>query len=166
MRRLLPIAALAVAALMCAAQAAAATDSTVVSLSDCARDGGTTTVPTGAPITIHNLGFAAGTYGLINDFLRKERTTLTITGDASGVYDLTSQWGAAQRLDSFWVTRSPDTDTGITLAPGQNIIATFDITFTRPLLVAFPPVGPSGDNGPYLVGEDGPLSCAITGATV
>jgi hypothetical protein len=164
-RRLLLTTTLVVAALMFASQPAAATESTVVSLRDCAGGDGTATVPAGAQITIHNPGFAQGSSGLINNFLLKQRTTLTISDDTSTFYDLTSQWGAPQQLDrNFWVTTLPDTDTGITLAPGQSIVATFDIAFTHPLLVAFPPVGPSGDNGPFWVGEDGPLSCVITGA--
>jgi hypothetical protein len=166
MRRFLPTAAFAVAAFMFASQAAAATDSTLVGMRDCAGGDGTATVPAGAQITIHNLGFAQGTYGLINDFLINQRTTLTVTDDTATHYDLTSQWGAPQQRDKhLWVTTLPDTDTGITLGPGQSIVATFDITFAQPLLVAFPPVGPSGDNGPILVGEDGPVSCVITGAT-
>jgi hypothetical protein len=164
-RRFLLAATLALGALMFASQPAGATETTVVSLRDCAGGDGTATVPAGAQITIHNPGFAQGSYGLITNFLLKQRTTLTISDDTSTVYDLTSQWGAPQQLDrNFWVTTLPDTDTGITLAPGQSIVATFDIAFTRPLLVTFPPVGSSGDNGPFLVGEDGPLSCVITGA--
>ena len=142
------------------------TSSTVVSLTECARGDGTATVPPGAQITIRNPGFEQGSYGLIKGFLLKQRTTLTISDGTSAVYDLTSQWGGPQQLDrNLWVTRLPDTDTGITLAPGQSIVATFDITFAQPLLVAFPPVTSSGENGPFLVGEDGPLSCVISGAT-
>jgi hypothetical protein len=124
-----------------------------------------TTVPPGAPITIDNLGYAQGTYGLIKNFLLKQRTTLTISDGINTVYDLTSQWRAPQHIGSLWVTRLPNTHTGITLAPGQSIVASFDITFRHPLLVAFPPVGSSGDNGPFRISEEGPISCEITGAT-
>ncbi len=142
---------------------AGATDSTVVSLVACAIGGGTTTVPAGVPITIHEPGYAQGSYGLIQDFLLKEHTTLTISNATSTVYDLSGEWSAPQQLDrNLWVTRLPSTDTGITLASGQSINATFDITFSQPLLVAFPPVTSSGDNGPFLVSEDGPISCLIT----
>jgi hypothetical protein len=151
---------------MFASQVAGATVSTVVSLSECARAGGTATVPAGTQITIHNPGYAQGSYGLIKDFLLKERTTLTLSNGTSAVYDLSSQWGAPQPLGSnLWATRLPDTNTGITLSACESIVATIDITFKQQLLVAFPPVGSSGINGPYLVGEDGPLSCVITGAT-
>lgn len=163
MRRLVPT--LALVALLIVPQAAGATTRKVVSLSECARGGGTATVSPGAPITIADPGFAEGSYGLIKDFLLKERTTLTISEETSTVYDVTSQWAKPQQLGrNFWVTTLPDTDTGLTLAAGESLVATFDITFTKPLLVAFPPVRSSGENGPFLVSEDGPLSCVITGA--
>jgi hypothetical protein len=164
MRRLLPTATLALVALMIVPQAAGATTRTVVSLSECAH-GGTATVSPGTPITIQDPGFAEGSYGLIKDFLLKERTTLTISEDGSTVYDLTSQWAHPQQLGrNSWVTTLRDTDTGLTLAAGESLVATFDITFTKPLLVVFPPVRSSGENGPFSVSEDGPLSCVITGA--
>jgi hypothetical protein len=82
------------------------------------------------------------------------------------VYDLTRQWEAPQQLDKhLWGTQLPDTETGTALLPGQSMVATFDITFSQRLLVAFPPVGPSGNNGPFLISEEGPISCVITGAT-
>lgn len=165
MRRLLLLLGLATISLVPAAQAAGATDSTVVSLSGCAHGDGTATVPPGAQITIQNPGFDQGSYGLITNFLIKQRTTLTISDGTSTVFDLTSQWRAPQQLDrNLWGTELPNTDTEIALAPGQSIVATFDILFPQRLLVAFPPVGSSGDNGPFLVSEDGPLSCVITGA--
>jgi hypothetical protein len=165
MQRLLATATVTVAALMCASQPAGATASTVVSLSGCAHDDGTTTVPPGAQITIQSPGFEEGSYGLINNFLLKQRTTLTISDDTSTVYDLTSQWDAPQQLEmNLWRTELPNTETGIALAPGQSIVATFDITFSQRLLVAFPPITSTGANGPFLVGEDGPVSCVITGA--
>ena len=142
---------------------ARATDTVVVNLAACAFGGGTTTVPSGAPIVIREPGYAQGTYGLINDFLLKQHTTLTIAGATNRIYDLSGQWGAPQQVDrKLWVTRLPNTELGVTLAPGETVVATFDITFQHPLLVAYPPVGSSGDNGPYLITEDGPLSCAIT----
>ncbi|MGN6166748.1 MAG: hypothetical protein ACTHQQ_01065 [Solirubrobacteraceae bacterium] len=153
---------MAVAALMFAPQGAGATASTIVSLRDCSSGGGSATVPPATAITIENLGFAQGTYGLINNFLLKQRTTLTISDGINTVYDLTSQWRAPQHVGSFWATSLPNTHTGITLAPRQSIVATFDITFTHPLLIAFPPVGSSGNNGPFRVSEDGPVSCVIT----
>jgi hypothetical protein len=35
-------------------------------------------------------------------------------------------------------------------------------TFRHPVAILFPPVGSSGDNGPFIVGEEGPFSCTIT----
>jgi hypothetical protein len=152
------------AALAATASPAGASNNVVVSFRDCVIDGGTATVSSGTPITLGGLfGFEQGSYGLITDFLLKEQTTLTISSATNTVYDLSNEWGTPQQLDrNLWATPLPDTDTGITLASGQSILATFDITFKRPLLVAFPPVGPTGDNGPFLPNEDGPISCLIT----
>lgn len=165
MRRFLPTAALAIAALLCASPAANAANATVVSLAQCARDDGTITVPQGAPITIQSLGYAEGSYGLIQNFLLKQRTTLTLSDGTSAVYDLTRKWDAPQPLgNNLWITNLPPIPTGIALAAGDSVVATFDITFPQPLLVAFPPVTSSGANGPFLIGEEGPVSCMITGA--
>lgn len=154
-----------IAAVGATAASAPATDSVVVNVLKCAyADGGTTTVPSGTPITIRGFGYEQGTYGLIKDFLLKQQTTLTISGTTTTTHDLSGEWGAPYRDDQgFWQTRLPNTDLGLTLLPGQSIVATYDITFTQPLLVAYPPVGPTGDNGPYLISEDGPASCLITG---
>ena len=166
MRRLLGLGGLLAlcAVLVATASPAAASNNVVVSFRDCVIGGGTTTVSSGTPITIGGLfGYEQGSYGLIRDFLLKQHTTLTISNATTTVYDLSKEWAAPQQVDrNLWVTRLPDTDTGITLASGQSILATFDITFTQPLLVAFPPVGPTGDNGPFLINEDGPASCLIT----
>jgi hypothetical protein len=134
-----------------------------VSFRDCLVNGGTTSVPSGVPITVGGIGFAEGSYGLIENFLLKEHTTLTISDATTTTYDLSRAWGAPQRLDrNLWVTRLPDTSTAVTLAPGESLVATYDITTSQPLLVAFPPVGPTGDNGPFLVTEEGPISCQVT----
>jgi hypothetical protein len=108
-------------------------------------------------------GYAQGTRGLIADFLLKERTSLTLTNNGAGsVVDLTGTWSAPQQLEThFWLTREPNFDLG-SLIPGQTLTVTWAVTFAQPLLVAFPPVGPSGDNGPYLINGEGPISCQIS----
>ncbi len=161
--RLLGVGVVALAFVAAPATAASATTGVVVNLEDCG-DNGSITVPSGESITIAGIGFAQGTYGLIKDFLLKEHTTLTISNGTTVVYDLSNEWGAPQQSPTFWSTRLPDTDLGITLASGESIDVAYDITFSQPLLVAFPPVGPSGDNGPFLIREDGPLGCTITGS--
>jgi hypothetical protein len=143
---------------------AGATGGVVVSTVGCAFEGGSTTVPSGASITIEGIGEAEGSRGLIKTFLLKEHTTLTISDATNTAYDLSNEWAPPEELAAgLWVTRLPNTDLGISLAAGQSILATYDVTFAQPLLVAFPPVGPSGENGPFLTREDGPLSCLITG---
>jgi hypothetical protein len=152
-------------ALAAAVASAKAADGVIVSVTSCSRGDGTTTVPSDAPITIQGIGFAQGTAGLIQSFLIKEHTTLTVSDNTTAVHDLSGEWSEPLMTNGFWLTTLPDTDLGITLAPGESVLVTYDITFNQPLLVAFPPVGPSGDNGPFLTREDGPLSCLITGAT-
>jgi hypothetical protein len=144
---------------------ASASTGAVVSVIGCLGEEGETTVPSGEPITIEGIGDAQGSYGLIENFLIKQHTTLTVSNATETVYDLSGDWGAPQPLTRrLWVTRLPDTELGIALAPGEAIRATYDISFAQPLLVAFPPVGSSGENGPFLIREDGPLSCLITGS--
>jgi len=144
-----------------AAAPAAASNGELVGFRDCLVNGGTFSVPSGVPITIGGIGFGQGTYGVAVDFLLKERTTLTISNSTSSVFDLSHEWATPQRLDNLWVTRLPDTDVGVILQPGESFLATYDITLARPLLVAYPPVKSSGYNGPYLITEEGPLSCQV-----
>jgi hypothetical protein len=145
-----------------AASPARAADPVVVSLLGCQINGGSTTVPAGSSVSLRLPGFAQGTYGLILDFLLKEQTTLTIDRNGTtSVVDLTDAWPAPQQLDThFWITRPPNYDVG-TLAAGDSVLVTESITFTQPLLVAYPPVGSSGDNGPFLDRGEGPISCLI-----
>jgi hypothetical protein len=145
-----------------AAGPAAASDDVVVSFRDCLLNGGTTTVPSGVPITIGGIGFAEGTYGLIQDFLLKQQTTLTVSNATTVSYNLSRAWQAPQQLDrKLWVSRLPDTDVGVTLGQGETLLATYDITFPHGLLVAYPRVGSSGDNGPFMVSEEGPIPCQV-----
>jgi hypothetical protein len=148
-----------------AASPARAAEPVVVNLLQCDAEGGTAAVPAGVPVSLRLPGFAQGTYGLIVDFLLKERTTLTIVRNGTtSVVDLTSTWSAPQQLDThFWLTRLPNYDLG-TLGSGDTVLVTFTITFSQPLLVAYPPVGPTGENGPFLINGEGPFSCLITAA--
>jgi len=138
---------------------ARADDSTVVSVLRCA-DGGSATVPAGQPITLHLGGYAVGTSGLIKNALLAQTTTLQV-GDTT--YDLSSDWSAPvfDPTFNFWVTTQPDRPLG-TLTAGQTVVVTYDISFSHPIAVLFPPVGSSGDNGPFVITEEGPATCAIT----
>ena len=145
------------------ASPASAADPVVVNLFQCLNGGGTTTVPAGIPVQLKLPGYAQGTRGLITDFLLKERTSLTLDSyGTSTVTDLTGSWSTPQQLDThLWATREPNFDLG-SLTSRQTVTVTWAVTFAQPLLVAFPPVGPSGDNGPYLINGEGPISCQIT----
>jgi hypothetical protein len=48
------------------------------------------------------------------------------------------------------------------LSSGESVSVMWAITIAQPLPVAYPPVGSSGDNGPFRIGGEGPLSCLIT----
>ena len=147
------------------ASPAPAADPVVVNLFQCGDNGGTAAVPAGVPVQLRLPGYAQGTRGLIVDFLLKERTSLTLARNAAGsIVDLTGTWSAPQQLDAHvWLTREPNFDLG-SLSSGQTVSATWGVTFAQPLLVAYPPVGPTGDNGPYLIRGEGPISCQITAA--
>jgi hypothetical protein len=146
------------------AGAARAADPVLVSVLRCA-DEGPVTVPAGVPITLHLGGYADGTFGLINVALLAQTTTLDVSGPSGdALYDLSDQWSAP--LDTglgFWLTTQPDR-TLAPLAAGQRVIVTYDIRFSHPVAVLFQPVGPTGDNGPFVITEDGPAVCEIDGA--
>jgi hypothetical protein len=143
---------------------ASADTGVVVSVVSCAFNGGSTSVPSGTPITVRGIGYAEGTYGLVHDFLLKQDTTLTVAGDTTTVYDVSNEWSDPQKIDKgFWLTRVPNQPIGLVLAPGQTVAITWNITFSQPVLLAYPPVGPTGDNGPDLLTQDGPTTCLVTG---
>jgi hypothetical protein len=139
---------------------ARAADSTVVSVLRCDGTGGAVAVPAGQPVTLHLGGFAVGTSGLIKDVLLSQTTTLKVDDTT---YDLSNQWSTPvyDPSGNFWVIAQPDQLLG-TLVAGQTVVVTYDITFSHPVAILFPPVGPSGFNGPFVITEDGPAVCAIT----
>jgi hypothetical protein len=147
-------------ALALGAGSARAADSAVVNVLRCDGNGGATTVPASQPITLHLGGFAVGTYGLINDVLLSQTTTLKV---GNTTYDLSDQWSTPvfDPTFNFWVIAQPDRPLG-TLAAGQTVVVTYDITFSHPVAILYPPVGSSGNNGPFVITEDGPAVCAIT----
>jgi hypothetical protein len=141
--------------------AANAADPVTVSVLRCA-DEGPVTVPAGAPITLHLGGYAEGTRGLLDAALRAQTTTLEVAGPAGDtVYDLSGQWSAPFDTPfGFWESTQPDR-TIDPLASGQTATVTYDITFNHPVSVLFIPVGPTGDNGPFVITEDAGAVCQI-----
>jgi hypothetical protein len=137
---------------------ARADGSTVVRVLGCAINGGSTTVPAG-DVTLHLGGYAQGTYGLIENVLLAQTTTLQV-GDTT--YDLSNLWSAPVLSPlGFWLITQSDRDIG-TLAAGQSVTVTYNIAFSHPVSVLFPPVTSSGDNGPFIISGEGPFSCTIT----
>jgi hypothetical protein len=83
-------------------------------------------------------------------------------GGTTRVIDLTDAWSAPSQLDShLWLTRPPDYDLGVVSA-GDSVTVSETITFDHPLLLVYPPVTSSGDNGPSWDTGEGPFSCTIT----
>jgi hypothetical protein len=142
--------------------AASASTGTTVSFGRCAFGSGSTTVPPG-PVSVHLGGYAEGTYGLITVVLKNQTTTLDVSGPAGDtLYDLSGSWSAPIQLDEgFWVIRQPDRSLG-TLRTGQTLALTYDLKFSKPTAILYPPVGSTGFNGPFVVSEDGPYTCEVT----
>jgi hypothetical protein len=147
------------------APTASATNPVVVGILNCAINGGTTTVPAGVPISLRNPGWATGSYGQTKDYLLKQTTTdIIVRNGITTIVDLTNLYSDPQQLDrNLWLTRPSNTEIG-TLASGETVFVTNHIVFSSPVLVAYPPVGPSGDNGPFVVRETDDESCLITAA--
>jgi hypothetical protein len=160
------LAALTVAAVGGAvAPTASATDPVEVSLAVCDFvNGGTTTVPAGVPISLRNPGWGTGSYGQTKDYLLKQTTTdIIVRNGITTVVDLTNLYSDPQQLDrNFWLTRPSNTELSA-LAAGESVLVTNHVVFSSPVVVAYPPVGPSGDRGPYvLFGGTDDVSCLIT----
>jgi hypothetical protein len=144
------------------ANSARAADPVVVSVLRCADDG-SVTVPAWAPITLHLGGYAEGTLGLTDAVLLAQTTTLEVAGPTGDtIYDLSDQWSAPVNTGlGFWIITQPDRAIA-PLASGQTATVTYDISFSHPVAVLYPPVGPTGNNGPFMVTEEGPAVCQIT----
>jgi hypothetical protein len=148
------------------APTASATDPVVVSIALCdIINGGTTTVPAGVPISLRNPGWATGSYGLTKDYLLKQTTTdIIVRNGITTVVDLTNLYSDPLQLDrSLWLTRPSNTEIG-TLASGESVLVTNHIVFSQPVMVVYPPVGPSGDRGPFLLRDIDDSVCLITAA--
>jgi hypothetical protein len=70
------------------------------------------------------------------------------------------QWSAPAELSKGpWVTKQPD-EALPALRPGQSVALVYDVRFSHPVAVLYPPVDPTGGNGPFVTVEDGPYTCA------
>jgi hypothetical protein len=114
---------------------------------------------------LHLGGYAEGTLGLTEAVLLAQTTTLEVAGPAGDtIYDLSDQWSAPVNTGlGFWLITQPDR-TIAPLAAGQTALVTYDVSFSHPVAVLYPPVGPTGNNGPFMVTEEGPAVCQITAA--
>lgn len=138
------------------AGSAKAETSTTVNPLACA-DTGSMTVPAG-DLTLHLGGYADGTYGLIVAVRKAQTTTLQV---GSTTYDLSQQWSDPTFNPlGFWAIAQRDFDLG-TLSAGQSVTVTYDIRFSHPTAILFLPVKSSGDNGPFVITEEGPFSCTV-----
>ena len=144
-----------------AARVLASAAPSTVSLAACAFGSGAVHVPAG-PVAVHLPGYADGTRGLITEVLKAQTTILTVAGPGgTSTRDLSALWSTPVDSGSgFWLTRQPDQPMG-TLAPGETVTITYDVAFRHPVAIVFPPVGPTGFNGPLVITEDGPYTCEV-----
>lgn len=144
---------------------ASAADPVVVSHLGCQLfDDGAVTVPAGQDVQLRQLGFEEGNYGLISVLLGSATATLTLTtASGSQTIDETAALVVTPAPPRDYIARPPNYDLGV-LAPGDTITATYTLTFSHPLAVLYPPVGPTGDNGPFLTDQEDPVTCVITAA--
>jgi hypothetical protein len=142
---------------------ATAAEPTLVNVTACHYlDDGMATVPAGADIRVRLLGFEEGNYGLIRELLGAAKATLTITTSAGvQVIDETSALVVSPIGPRDYIARPANYDLGV-LAAGGVVTVTYSLTLRHPLAVVYPPVGPTGDNGPFLTEQEDPTTCEIT----
>lgn len=153
MKRLLAF--LAVAAVVAGTAASSASAASDVRLTRCAfRDHGKAFVDSGTPVTLTQ-GWQDVNRGFVQDFLNAQKTTLSI--DGGPVVDASSNWGPIDSTNTTLWTYA----TGRSLARGESMVVTFDITLSRQVsgtdeegnIVQF---GPGSVFG-------GPIQCTIRG---
>jgi hypothetical protein len=147
--------------------AAKAVDPYMVDIQECARNGGQAAVPAGVPISVQNFAFVTGTYGLMRDFLLKQTTSQGVVRDGTlTIVDVTDGWSPPEQLGTDpargWITRLPNIELD-SLDPGESVVAGSLTTLSRPIEIAFPPVG-LVDFGPFHIpaGDVFLQACAIT----
>ena len=151
MKRLLSV--LAVAAIVAGTAASSASAATDVRLSRCAfQDHGKAFVDAGAPVTLTQ-GWADVKRGYVQDFLNAQRTTLSI--DGGPLVDASGNWGPIDSNNTTLWTY----DTGRSLAKGESMVVTFDITVTRQV-TGTDDAGNHVQFGPGSV-FGGPIQCTI-----
>jgi hypothetical protein len=142
----------ALALILGTASTARADGTTVIRTYACYATGGHTTAPAGTEI-VTRFGWAALTYGEMQDFLNAQTTTESVNGgapvDVSGGYDGPTWYPPASVWTSF--VQYP---TGVVLAAGQSM------TFSVKLSLAHP-VYDGATLAP--VGTVGVFGCKVTG---
>lgn len=126
---------------------------------------GQTTVDAGSDITLRLPGWAGGTYGTVRTMVNAAHAVLTI-GPSSGPprqVDVTSTITVTRESPTFAVARPANLHLGV-LSSGETVDLLYTLDFSHPFALVYPPVGPSGDNGPYLVHGEDPVVCRITAA--
>ena len=147
-----------------ASSATAHAEPTLVNLLGCQLlDGGTTSVPEGSEVTLRLPGFASGNRGLIRVMLNAATATLSLwpsDGPAWSV-EVTDTFGVTALSPRNVIARPANVPLG-PLSAGQSIDVVYRLGFDHPLAILYPPVGPSGDNGPYLTRQEDDVACRIS----
>ena len=147
-----------------AAPTVVAPEPTLVNLLGCQLfEDGATTVEPGSDVTLRLPGFASGNYGLIRVMVGAATATLGIDpGDGPAAnLDVTDTFTVTTLSPTYVVARPANLHLG-SLEPGQYVDLLYRLEFSHPVAILYPPVGPSGDNGPYLTEQEDDVACRIT----
>lgn len=147
-----------------ASPAQAAPEPTLVSVLGCQIfDDSSTTVEAGSDVTLRIPGWEGGTYGTVRTMVDSATALLhvdTSTGTHE-VLDLSDTFVLTVADRHSIIARPAPVHLGV-LAPGETVDLLYTLDFSHPFALVYPPVGPSGWNGPYLVTGEDDVVCRIT----
>lgn len=150
--------------LLSAGPAHAAAEPTLVNVLGCQLlEDGLTTVEAGSDVTLRLPGWAGGNYGTVRVMVNSATAVLhidTSTGTQQAV-DVSKTFEITRLSPTFVVARPANLHLGV-LSPGETVDLLYTLHFSHPFALVYPPVGPSGDNGPYLVTGEDDVTCRIT----
>jgi hypothetical protein len=163
-RTAIAAAAAALALPLLATPAHAAPEPTLVNLLGCQLfDDSMTTVDAGSDVTLRLPGWAGGNYGTVRAMVGSATAVLSLdpSSGTSTALDVTGTISITRVSPTFVIARPDNVHLG-TLSAGESVDLLYTLDFSHPFALVYPPVGPSGDNGPYLVHGEDPVTCRIT----
>jgi hypothetical protein len=138
---------------------------TVVDLSTCDREGGTTTVPAGNDVMVQLGTITSGTRGSVVNFLKKQQTMygVAVNGGPSTITDISNDYSEPYQLPTGeWQVALPTIDLGV-LAAGDTVLVGEETDFVGRVNFLFPPIGQT-HFGPFKLGAGDSFGaeCLIT----